>query len=165
MNQATDTTSVVEAALRKDVEALNKKIERLQSQLELLTDNRDAILRTLEYRRPTPKRRRKRVDLHVTAEELAGMAVEEAAVLIARRNNGTIRSTPARELMKEAGVLPRDGRASTRLYHFLSTSERFLSVGRGLYDLDEDYEPKPEASSDELEMLERLRRHAESLTH
>ena len=165
MNQAADTVSVVEAELHKDVEALNKKIERLQSQLNRLTKNRDAILRTLEYRSPTPKRRRKRVDLHVAAEDLVGMAVEEAAVLIARRNNGTIRSTPARELMKEAGVLPKDGRASTRLYHSLSTSERFVSVGRGKYELDENYEPKPEASSDELEMLQRLRGHGDSLTH
>ncbi|MCY3970635.1 MAG: hypothetical protein OXG74_11930 [Acidobacteria bacterium] len=163
MNQ-TDTNAVIETALRQDVEKLDKKIDQLQKRLDRLVANRDAIMATLEYRRPTRKRARKSVDLHVTAVEIKGMSVEEAAVLIAQRNDGRIKSTPARELMKEAAILPRDGRASTRLYHFLSTSARFESVGRGEYQLDENYEPEPDVDPAELEMLERLR-HGDPLTH
>ena len=160
----TRANAVIETALRQDVEKLDRLIDRQRKRLDGLVASRDAIVATLEYRRPTQKRARKPVNLHVTAEEIEGMSVADAAVLIARRNGGRIRSTPARELMKKAAILPPDGRASTRLYHFLSNSGKFESIDRGVYQLDENYEPEPDVDPADLEMLERLRR-GDSFAH
>lgn len=87
--------------------------------------------------------------LGVQPDEIRGLSVLDAAILIAERNDGVLQSTPARELMEIAEVIdPKRKAKSGILYNQLSNSERFESIGRGEYRLV--LEERPEFSPDVL---------------
>ena len=105
-----------------------------------------------------PKRRAGVIlERQVSPEELYGLSLEDAVYLIAERNHGIVRSTPANNLLREVGILPDDSRARTRLYHHLANSPRYENVERGMYRLIEDYEPESGLTDEQEELLERYR--------
>ena len=126
------TRESIEDALDELARKIAKQMERVQ---EWQAD-REAMRRTLKYfdgvsqLPPKPEE-----ELGVTAEQIRGLEPEKAAIVIAEANDGELKSTPARCLMVEAGVIPDTRNASHRLWEVLDGSERFENVKRGVYRL------------------------------
>ena len=103
----------------------------------MLQDKYDGLSMTLRHFTPREsllKRARASEFLSVTEDELRSMGVEEALVLIAKRNAGLVSSGPARKLLEDAGVL-KGSQTSNRLWQVFQDSERFEQVRRGQYKL------------------------------
>lgn len=145
-------------------------LEELERTIMLLESEIGDLHRVLRERKRTlyaarhlygiykPKKRREPAGLlRVHPEEFLGLTLEDSVLLIADRNNGVVESTPANNLLREAGILPDDNRARTRLYHYLSNSPRFERVDRGVYRLAEDYRPDSGLTDDQEALLEQLR--------
>ena len=77
-----------------------------------------------------------------TREDLYGLSLIDAAILIAERNDGDLPFTKTRRLMIAADLISANGAGSTRLYTCLSKSQRFeRTATKGHYRLlpkDED---------------------------
>jgi len=150
-------------------QSIQAKLQELRMQeksglqrLEAVRADIAVLERTLVLFSPPKKKRRAAVDLHVTLDEVRGMKPEAACVLIARRNDGELRSTAARSFLVRAGVLGAKD-ASPVLYATLSDSPRFKRVSRGVYRYTaKDHSAEPveaqELPPEQMKRLEALRR-------
>ena len=126
---------ITEMTIRDEIEALNRKIERLRGSLADAEQRRDALALTLEhFQPPAVKRTRRQADIDVSPDELRGKAIGEALLLIANRGGGILRSTVARELLVEAGVI-RGTQAGNALWTALDRSKNFVREAKGRYRL------------------------------
>jgi hypothetical protein len=105
-------------------------IDSERERLRRLADDTQADLEALErvavMRKRAPRAAQSASQtLGVSPEEIEGLSVLEAALLIADRNDGVLLSTPARELMVKARVLEDVPAASTALYAVLNDSGHF----------------------------------------
>ena len=86
------------------------------------------------------------MSLDILPDELRGSPLEDALIFIAERNDGILPSTPARELLVEAGVL-RGNQTGNALWLALDRSDRFTRESKGRYRLvdepDETRGPAP----------------------
>ena len=123
--------------IRKELLAIDKRIESYKKTLNTLQDKYDGLAMTLQYFSPkdSPLKKIKRDELlNVKADELTGMAIEEALVFIAEKNNGVVTSSPARKVLVEAKIL-NGSQTSNRLWQVFQESEKFEQVQRGKYKL------------------------------
>lgn len=88
---------------------------------------------------------------------LRGLTVPEALDALATLNGGQVSSTEARETLVGFRILPSGHIGTCRLYRALADSGRFSKIGHGKYRLERPYRPKSELTSDQEEMLRRLR--------
>lgn len=82
------------------------------------------------------------VVIHVSNEELLDELKTKKTQLagllaIARKNNGTLRTKEAKELLQRAGLMKQTKNASNILYNVITRSERFTQVAPGKYALIE----------------------------
>ena len=124
-----------EKLIREKMESLSRTIERLQKTVDDAQRKRDALALTLQVFQPAPPKRTSRTAaLDISADELRGRPLEEALIFIAERNDGVLPSTPAREVLIEAGVL-RGLQTGNALWLALDRSERFTRESKGRYRL------------------------------
>lgn len=123
-------------SIKVDISWIEAQREELRSLVQEAQANLDALDRIEAMMlKESPSLAASEV-LGVEADEIRGLSVLDAAVLIAERNGGVLQSTPARELMEIAEVIdPKRKAKSGILYNQLSNSERFESIGRGEYRL------------------------------
>ena len=134
---------ITEKSIREKMESLAKKIERLQALLEAATRERDALSMTLAiFQPPPPKSVQRKMSLDVSPDELRGKALNDALIIIAERNDGVLPSTPAREMLVEAGVL-RGSQTGNALWLALDRSKRFTRESKGRYRLVDDPDEMP----------------------
>lgn len=144
-------TDVVRQYAEAQLKRLAAERERAQMRLDSIIERQTAyelVLRDLDMAAANATSPRRVVHRpRVSADELRSLEREDAAVLIAERSNGVLESTPAREIMVEAGLLPQSSinAASTALYATLSTSDRFESAGRGKWRLIQEAEKEKPA--------------------
>ena len=137
---------ITEKLIREKMESLTRKIERLQIALEAATRERDALATTLDVFQSTqPKRTHRSMALDISPEELRGKPLEDALIFIAERNDGIVPSTPARELLVEAGVL-RGNQTGNALWLPLDRSERFARKSKGRYRLVDEPDEMPSSA-------------------
>ena len=123
-------------SIKSDLQALEKKIERLDASLQNAKRDRDAMLLVVNRYSEKPKRRSSRKnDLGVDPDEIRGMSLESALIHIAEQNDGELVSTNARELLEKAEIL--SGEKTARiLWLYLKSSGQFKkNGGRGIYKL------------------------------
>ncbi len=143
------------ALLHEEREKTVSKYDKAQAAADTLRREVEAYDLLIARHTPRKPRKRKPVDLHVTTAEIEGMKLEPALLYIADRNDGLIKSTPARQLLTDAGIL--NGRGEQQLYHFLSNSPRFENVHRGLYRVNVAWQPEDEMHSNERDLLHQYR--------
>ena len=138
--------------LRQQLERRLVKRERQQAGVDE-TDEAIAALRyVIALQRPERDSRAQTVNIR--PDELVGLIIEDAAVLIAERSGGLLKSTPARKVMIAAGLLDDSRNGGTKLYQALSRSERFESVQRGEYRLIvPDEEDVPDEAESEWDAI------------
>ena len=128
-------------SIQKEIDALTRKIDRLCATLKNAERSRDALKLTLEHFQPEQKQKRRRtVALDVSSDELRDKSLDEALIYIARRNDGVVPSTAAREVLIEAGVL-KGSQVGNRLWAALDRSELFEREAKGQYRLVEEDVP------------------------
>ena len=121
--------------LQEDIKSLNSKIDRLKASLQEAERERDATLLVIAKYSEMPKKRVLRnAYLGINSDSLKGMTLEVALIHIAKCNNGIVRSSPARELLKEAGIL-NGAQNGHKLWNTLQLSEHFEKVAYGTYRL------------------------------
>ena len=123
--------------IEMELASIEKRIASHKRILTTLQDKHDGLSMTLRHFAPKEsviKKTRASELLNVTTDELRGMGIEEALVLIARKNTGLVSSGPARKLLEDAGVL-KGSQTSNRLWQVFQESERFEQVRRGQYKL------------------------------
>ena len=137
---------------------LQTKADRLRADLEAVEGDIAALQRAIDiFETPSgSKTRIRRLAItNVSPDELRGLGIEEAAVRIALKNGGVLVSTPARELLVEAGVLTLV-QSKYQLWETLKSSKRFEPTGqRGRWRLCE-HPPVPKPAVDRA--AERARR-------
>lgn len=103
---------------------------RLRADLDNVEGDIAACERILSmFEKPEPKKRtRRQAYTNVTADELRGMGVETALILIADKNNDQLKSTPGRALLVAAGVLDEEN-AKHALHEALKESRHFEPAG------------------------------------
>ena len=143
------------ALLHEEREKTVSRYDKAQAAADTLKREVEAYDLLIARHTPRKPRKRKPVDLHVTAAEIEGMKLEPALLYIADRNDGLIQSTPVRQLLAAASVL--NGRGEQQLYHFLSNSPRFESVHRGLYRVNVAWQPEDEMHPEERDLLRQYR--------
>ena len=127
-------------SILKKMESLSRKIERLKANLEAAQREHDALETTMSIFTPAePKRLKRNLDLDITADTLRGESLDDALMTIAEHNHGVVASTPARELLVEAGVLHGNNTGNT-LWAALDRSDRFERESKGRYRLIDDDE-------------------------
>ena len=127
-------------SILEKMESLSRKIERIKANLEAAQREHDALGTTMSIFTPAePKRSKRHLDLDITADTLRGKSLDDALMIIAEHNNGVVPSTPARELLVEAGVL-QGNYARNTLWAALDRSDRFERESKGRYRLVDDDE-------------------------
>ncbi len=124
---------------------LQTTADRLRADLEAVEVDIAALQRAIDiFETPGSKTRIRRLAItNVSPDELRGQGIEEAAICIASKNGGVLVSTPARELLVEAGVLTFE-QSKYLLWETLKNSKRFEPTGqRGRWRLCEQ-PPLPE---------------------
>ena len=125
-------------SLTSDIEALDKKIERLRISLKVAERERDAMaLVVARYSEKPKKRSSRKKDLGIEPDEIRGMNLEAALIHIAEHNDGELPSTAARELLERAEILTGEKASTSKmLWHYLQSSDQFEKNGRrGIYRL------------------------------
>ena len=127
--------TVTPDGIRSDIDKVNKRIERIRATLSDAEQIRDALQLTLDfYLQPPSKAPRAHQD--VSSDDLRNMKLKEAVSYLAERNAGEFHSTPARDLLIEAGVI-HEANSKQTIYQLLSTWNAFENVRRGVYHLVE----------------------------
>ena len=138
MNEATD--------LRNIQKKLVAQVADLERQLSEARKDLAAVNRSLELLNPSPNSSaavEHRPDLGVEIEEIQGQEILDALLLIARKNNGVLRTRQARKLLQQAELLPAGPRSSNILWKAIVQSEMFEHVKQGEYRLrEESWEPE-----------------------
>ena len=138
---------IVAKALIERIQELRDHAQQAREHLDEVQGKLDAYETTLaDLTRGTNGRELSRSV--ASRDELRGLSILDAAILIAGRNGGEFRFTPARRAMMDAGLLPTHNRnAANQLYAELSNSSRFERLAtRGHYrllsedDEDDDWE-------------------------
>ena len=130
---------ISERSMRDLIRELRATSDRLKGELKTVEYDIAVLNRAIAiFEKPEPtKRMRRQTYMNVSPDELRGKGVEEAAVTIAEQNNGLLVSTPARELLIEAGVLTVK-QSNYMLWETLKGSNRFEPTGqRGRWKLRE----------------------------
>ena len=114
--------------LREQAQAARENLENIQGKLDAYETAIDDLTRGTNGRELSRS--------VATHEELYGLSVIDAAILIAKRSDGELAFTAARRAMVDAEVLAPNGKGSTRLYAEIAKSDRFERIGRrGRYQL------------------------------
>ena len=129
-------TTFTQDDIRSDLVKVNKRIERIRATLDEAEQIREALKRTLDFYFQSPSKPLSRAHKDVGPDDLRDMKLKEAVSYLAERNAGEFYSTPARDLLIEAGVI-REENSKQTVYQLLSTWEAFESVRRGVYRLVE----------------------------
>ena len=110
---------------------LQTTADRLRADLEAVEVDIAALQRAIDiFETPGSKTRIRRLAItNVSPDELRGQGIEEAAICIASKNGGVLVSTPARELLVEAGVLTFE-QSKSMLWETLKNSKRFEPTGQ-----------------------------------
>lgn len=125
-------------------QSVSSKLDELLAEREVVAaqladlDERIAACRLVrEMLTPKPKQtkpRRRRSDkmpVHVTADELRGMALHDAMVLFAQRHGGIFNTYLARPLLIESGaVIGESATVSATIHSTLDQSEEFEPFGK-----------------------------------
>ena len=112
---------------------LEAKEATLSSNLVRVKEELQAVSKTLDLLEEKRIKPGQRVNLGVRPEELKGLTHLEALVYIAVKNNNILKTSPARLLLIEAGLLRQGKNSSRTLYLAVDRSDRFESVKRGEY--------------------------------
>lgn len=136
-NQQTDRTAALRAAAAERIR-LQAKYERLTEKISELTDQLEAIDTFIGLMRQGGDLEVQEATPLVSPKELQGMTQLDAVAYMAKRNNGRIKITVARDLLKRAHLMG----ATKNGYNIVSTiikrSGRFTHSGRGEYELVEE---------------------------
>ena len=129
---------------------LERKVEKLRSNLSQAESDLEHVARSVELLGQNGKRM-KRAELGIIAAELADKSIAQALVLIAKSNNNVLKTTPARSLLIEAGLLnPKT--ASSVLNTTLKRLRYFNWVSRGVYSYTSQVVPLAVAVGDNRPM-------------
>ena len=121
--------------LSKMYESLQAKRDRLQEQLNEVTEDFEAVARSLRLMgAPTPA---------MSNLDLKDMTQIEALVAKAKANDNLLVVKTARRLMMKAGLFPIPKNASSMLFTAISRSGKFKAVpdNKGKYELIETAQP------------------------
>ena len=111
---------------------LDKKVEKLRASLTQAEEDLRHVSRSLELLGRNGKSP-KQEDLGIVPDELVGKGLCQALVMIAKQNNNVLKSTPARSLLTEAGLLnPKT--SSSVMNTTLKRANYFKRCSRGVYE-------------------------------
>ncbi len=136
---------------KREIERLDRRIERLESQLSEFRLQREHLRGAIEYftPKPTPKPKRRQPTIPVTADDVRGLGLEQALLFIAERCNGLVVSGPTREILIEAGILRGNPNTTSHaLSKELRESPRFHQEARGRFLLIPEFEDAPDPEED-----------------
>ncbi len=148
MNDNADHADALQA-LKSERNRLDMEEIRLARRLEEISVEKATLDRLVaRFERGSSGRatnRRRAPAFQIALDEVRGLSIEDAAIKIAEKNGGRLKSTAARKVMVAAGVLADGTAGSTALYKTLNESERFDKTNRGEYRLrrKEVTAPKP----------------------
>ena len=111
---------------------LERKVKKLRDSLARSQKDLEHVSRSVELLGRNGKSP-KQEDLGVVPDALVGKGLCQALVMIAKQNNNVLKSTPARSLLTEAGLLnPKT--SSSVMNTTLKRSTYFKRRSRGVYE-------------------------------
>ena len=135
MSNQNDKTQVNE--LYDLMQQIKAQKENYESQIKHLDDDLKAVIKTINLLKLLKQRSTKSVAVPAAIDNshLEGKTQREALVEIARRNNGTVKTAEAKDLLIKAGLITKTKNASTIVSTAINRSGRFERVSPGVYKL------------------------------
>ncbi|MCI0529554.1 MAG: hypothetical protein L0Y56_19100 [Nitrospira sp.] len=122
---------------------LKAKQDKLLKRIEQIEHELCSVETTLGLLRPAGT-----TESGITPEEIVDLKPIDALVVVAQRDGGRLKSTQARSLLVEAGVI-KGQNASSIIYNTIERSERFQKIKRGEYRLAGPKQASVDLGSDE----------------